>query len=165
MEIKEYTTNKSEFYSALIKSIYKKYPLLIPAKISEFMKIQNPNNPFFKYGSVRNFVLLNDNQSISHVSIFMDELLPKGTITFGFFECENNPEQVEVLLRHIKNKLRAEGISQMYGPVNVNPSSTLYSNICVYRLAGLIFVKFFSTTFAGDIFIGGCQWRFEFLFS
>lgn len=120
MEIKEYTANKSQFFPSLVERIYEKYPHLVQAKISEFLKVQNQNNPFFRYGSVRNFALLNNNRPIAHVSIFTDERLPNSTVTFGFFECKNSPNQVEAFFLYIRDKLRAEEISQMYGPINVN---------------------------------------------
>jgi GNAT superfamily N-acetyltransferase len=122
MKNKDYTFKKvisTEDYKALISKLYVKYPQVIKAKISEYEKTFSLNNPFFKYGKIESYFLIDGEEVVGHVAAIIDDRF--GSIgVLGFFECNNNQNYANSLFNEVNNYLKDAGKQECRGPINIS---------------------------------------------
>lgn len=121
MDIVQYQGNKySKEVNSLFKNIYAFYPFLIKQKIKDWENSQNPINPFFKFGKVENFLLIDKKEPLAMLSAITDSRLSKSVGLFGFFEAEQNNEAIKLLLTGASAYLKDSDKTTMGGPVNLS---------------------------------------------
>lgn len=122
MKNKDYIFKKNisiEDYSLLVSKLYVKYPQVIQSKISEYKKTFSLDNPFFKYGKIESFFIINNNDVVGHISAIIDNRFGDIGI-FGFFECENNQEYADLLFSEVNSYLKIADKKEFYGPINTS---------------------------------------------
>jgi N-acetylglutamate synthase-like GNAT family acetyltransferase/GNAT superfamily N-acetyltransferase len=122
IEIKEYKfeENYQEDYLKLVSDIYSDYKG-VTSYIGNLRKLLNPKNPFFDKNEIWNFIAFEDEKPIGHISAIIDKRLQNKKIGFlGFFECTENKNAFEELLRHATKKLESEGCKIIRAPINLS---------------------------------------------
>ena len=115
MEIIKYDQEK---HFNLIKEIYSSYPDVIKIKIKELKKI-NSHNPFFKFGSLKNFLLSDNGKVVVHASAIIDSRLGKDLGLVGSFESINNPKYAEYIFVAISDYFKDQDKKFIRGPINL----------------------------------------------
>lgn len=106
-------------YTDLVLDLYKKYPLVARAKITEFKKTFSPDNPFFYYGTIENYLIFDGNKVVGHIAAIADRRSGDfGTI--GFFECINDQNIASALFNYASASLKDLGKSKCRGPINIS---------------------------------------------
>jgi ribosomal protein S18 acetylase RimI-like enzyme len=121
MDIVQYQGNKySQEVNTLFKKIYASYPLLISQKIQEWEHSQDLNNPFFKFGRVENFLVVDKKEPLAMLSTIIDNRLAIDVALFGFFESQQNKVAANLLLSRAGVYLKNIGKTVMHGPINLS---------------------------------------------
>lgn len=103
----------------LISRLYKNYPNVAKAKISEYEKTFSPGNPFFTYGNAEDYFLFHNGKAVGHIAAIADDRF--GDIgSVGFFECENEQKYADMLFENSATFLKHAGKKQCRGPINVS---------------------------------------------
>lgn len=106
-------------YSHLIISLYKEYPSIIKIKINEFKKAFSLENPFFKYGTIENFFIFNNDVPVGHISAIIDDRIGDVGL-LGFFECKNKEEIAHLLFQKAIEFLKDKNKKKCCGPINIS---------------------------------------------
>ena len=84
--------------------------------------LDTEKNPFYQHSKLKLFIAERDNQVVGRIAAIIND---NHNIThedkvgfFGFFECENNQEIANALLKSAEEWLRANGMSDIRGPIN-----------------------------------------------
>ena len=117
MEIIEYSFKKEHIkkYISLLINLYEDSPLL-KIHIKNIQNLINKKNPFFDNADIKNFLIIENEKVLGHVSAINDNRLDCGLI--GFFDCINDLKVSNKLLdlatQELKNK------KKLFGPVNLS---------------------------------------------
>ncbi|MBT6691006.1 GNAT family N-acetyltransferase [Candidatus Parcubacteria bacterium] len=106
-------------YSDLIVDIYRDYPDVARTKVEEARKINNISNPFFNFGSVDNFLLLDQGKPVAHAAVITDSRLPAELALLGCFESKNNQVYADKIFDAISEHARQLGRKILRGPINL----------------------------------------------
>jgi len=87
--------------------------------IPELKRLLSPDNPFFNFAIIKNFVAIDDNKILGHVSAIKDKRLDKVGI-IGFYDCINDIQISNLLLDNAVKYLRDNNCSIIRGPINLS---------------------------------------------
>lgn len=108
-------------FVTLSNSIYKDDPNWIPPFTKHVEWRLSPSNPFFSYGSIRNFMVFSNKEVWGRISaIINNKAISDGKPTgyLGFFESVNNFDAAYALISAGLEYLSDKGIRAVYGPIN-----------------------------------------------
>ena len=154
LTIRNYVIKEGIFiddYRLLLSNLYKNYPKIAVAKITEYEKSFSPENPFFKYGNARNYFVFKDEVVVGHISAIVDGRF--GDIgSIGFFECEDNQNYADILFDNAIKYLKVSGKRQCRGPINL----TVWQNFRVSypEEKQPFFLEPFTLEYYKDLFLG-----------
>ncbi|MBN2440456.1 MAG: hypothetical protein JXJ04_03905 [Spirochaetales bacterium] len=104
--------------------LYKEYPLWVPPLQMEIKeKLDHKKNPFFEYGKVKLFGVLNQhNHFIARGAAILNPrhnaMHRDRTGFFGLFESRDDPDAAQGLMQAIKDCLKQWNCDTVMGPVN-----------------------------------------------
>lgn len=104
--------------------IYKNYPHWIPPlKIEIKNKLNRDKHPFYRYGKVELFGVYNNNSELlcrcaAIVNPRHNKIYSENTGFFGLFECINDIEVAQLLMKEVKNYLAGFDCKKIIGPMN-----------------------------------------------
>ncbi len=103
--------------------LYKDDRFWVAPLISEQKKFFNPDkNPYFRHSEVQLFVAYNGNRPIGRITAHTNTQHNKEhndkTGFFGFFECEDNQEATNALVKTAAEWNKAKGMDILRGPMN-----------------------------------------------
>ena len=101
--------------------LYKDEPNWVPPLIYERKRhLDRKKNPFFEHAEVEYFLALRDGEVVGRISAHIDrrlnEVQKNDWGLFGFFECENDHEVADALLKAAADWNRARGRDRIVGP-------------------------------------------------
>jgi len=109
------------------KLVYANDPNWVPPLRSSVAKSFQPDNPFFQYGRLQQFIATrmgkNGTEAIGRIVAAVNDRLieregqPIGL--FGFFECVNEFEVAQGLFNAAANWLRQQGMTTVRGPIDL----------------------------------------------
>ncbi|KYK19969.1 hypothetical protein AYK24_04470 [Thermoplasmatales archaeon SG8-52-4] len=113
--------NLKNFYNMAF-NIYKNDKFWIPPFWIEFKYFFNKKNPFWKHSECRLFIVKKDNKIVGRIAGLIDhrfiEKINKKIGYFGFFECIDDYNCAEALLKTVQDWLISKKIEIMRGPIN-----------------------------------------------
>ncbi|MDP2708536.1 MAG: GNAT family N-acetyltransferase [bacterium] len=120
MEIIEYnfSDNYVEDYIKLIGRLYLKnyYTKTFQENVKFLL---NPENPYFKYARVKNFIVYKDDDCIGHLTATIDKRLSDKIGLIGFFEAASS-EAADLLLGRAIDWLKSQTVNEIRGPINLS---------------------------------------------
>lgn len=123
IEVKDLRDEK--LFIQISENINRKNPKYIPQLHSEVKDVFDPTaNKYFKEGEAIRWILKNDKGIyIGRIAAFVHKkYINKGTSfptgCFGFFDCINDQQAADILLKAAKDWLKEKGMEAMDGPVN-----------------------------------------------
>lgn len=78
----------------------------------------NEENPFYEFGTIQNFLLLESDQVIGHCSAIIDKR-NKNTGLIGFYDCIDDEDASKLLLSKAVAWLKKHNCIKIEGPVNL----------------------------------------------
>ncbi len=107
----------------LMWRVYQDDPAWIPVLRRVQMDQLNPDhNPFLRYGEAQLFLAERDGEPVGRISAQVnpehDAYHHERAGFFGFFECIDDPEVAQVLIRAAEDWLRARNVEWMRGPIS-----------------------------------------------
>lgn len=137
VEIKEAVTKKE--IKQFIKfpwEVYKDYPNWVPPLIFDMKNRLNRNkDPFFEFGDAAFFLAIRDGKVVGRVTAHTNslhvEFHNRNDGFFGYYECLNDNEASQALMKAAEDWLRKKGMTKIIGPENY----TIYDEIC-FMLTG-----------------------------
>jgi hypothetical protein len=108
-------------YSELLKSLHSSDSRL-PLFLKEVSAQLSAKNPFFRNGTILNFIATEGNLPMAHCSAILDTR-NKGVGLIGFFDCRSK-EAGNIVLKRAISFLREKGCGIIRGPVNL----TIWNN-------------------------------------
>lgn len=121
VKIIEYQFEKEylDRYAELIRTLYTDY-VGVGIYSLNIQRLLSQENPFFKENKIWNFLALEDNIPVGHVSAILDyQMMGKKIGILGFFECVENKELFKELLESAIRKLKLEGCQTIIAPINL----------------------------------------------
>ena len=123
--------SKAEFgqFLDLPWAIYAQSPLWTPPIKSQEQELLTPEkHPFWESARRELFLALRDGRPVGRIAAIVDDkynaYAGETCGSFGFFECENDPEAAHALLDAAKIWLAARGMTFMRGPMNPSANYT-----------------------------------------
>lgn len=93
-----------------------------PLRMELIKQFDTRRNPFFKHGTVQPFIALRENRIVGRITAIQDTHYNKfygdRTGFFGFFDCVNDPEVADALLRQTEIWSKERGLDRIVGPLN-----------------------------------------------
>jgi len=101
--------------------LYKGQPNWVPPLLYERKRHLDRNkNPFFDHAEAEYFLAWRDGRPVGRISAHVDQRLNEVQQNewglFGFFECENDPEAAQALIRTAEDWNRERGRDRVVGP-------------------------------------------------
>lgn len=132
MSIEIEVIRKARHLNAFLKLpwyIYKGDPNWVPPLLSDQKKILHPKiNPFFQHAQMTRLVARSNGRVVGRICAIDDrahvEYWEEPVGFFGFFECENDQEVANALLKAAADWLKPRGLDFMRGPVNPSTNDT-----------------------------------------
>jgi len=113
--------NLKNFYNMAFE-IYKNDRFWIPPLWFEFKYYFKKNNPFWKHSECRLFIAKKNNKIVGRIAGIIDHRFIDKTNKkigyFGFFECIDDYNCAEALLKSVQDWLISKDIKIMRGPIN-----------------------------------------------
>lgn len=121
-------------------SLYKDHPLWIPPlKKQELELISQDRHPFWQTATRELFIACRDGKPLGRIAAIIDAkynaYAGEACGSFGFFECENDPEAVFSLLNAASAWLTEAGMTFMRGPFNPSMNYTCGTLVSGFELA------------------------------
>ncbi len=115
--------------------VYKDDPNWVPPLRSSIAKQLAPDNPFFEYGELQQFIATENGEAVGRIVAAINRRLneSEGKIVgiFGYFECIDDFEVARSLLKAAEDWLRDRGAVVLRGPID------LYThNNCLFLVEG-----------------------------
>lgn len=118
-------TNQSDL-KRFIKSQYSFYKndknFVPPLLMDRFKLLNQEKNPFYKHAKIEMFMVEEDGKILGRIAAIINgnhnKIHNDKVGFFGFFECEDNQETANMLFDEAKKYLKANGMTEMRGPVN-----------------------------------------------
>jgi hypothetical protein len=104
--------------------VYANDPNWVPPLRSDVAKKFKPENPFFGYGRLKQFIAISQGRAIGRIVAAVNDRLveregkPVGIV--GFFECVNNFEVAQALIEKASEWLRSQGMAEVRGPIDLS---------------------------------------------
>lgn len=123
LEIKEVRTRKEQrIFAAFGARMYEKVPQAIPDLISDEMDNFNPKkNPAYAYCRTRQFLAYQDGRCVGRIAGIINEEANRKwnskRIRFSRVDFIDDPEVSKALFQAVEDWGRAEGLTQMHGPI------------------------------------------------
>jgi hypothetical protein len=118
--------------------VYAKDPNWVPPIRSSIAKQFTPNNPFFEYGKLQQFIALSPEQNkgavgriVAAVNQRLIERENQNIGLIGFFECIEDFSVAQALLQNACQWLREEGMTIARGPIDLSTH-----NNCLFLVDG-----------------------------
>lgn len=137
VEIQEAVTKKE--IKQFIKfpwAVYKDYPHWVPPLMFDMKnRFNRKKDPFFEFGEAAFFLAKRDGKVVgrvtAHTNSRHDEYHNRKDGFFGYYECLNDNEASQALMKAAEDWLRKKGKTKIIGPENY----TIYDEIC-FMLTG-----------------------------
>lgn len=122
------TPEEKELFLDVPALVYAKYPNWVPPIRSSIAKQFEPDNPFFEYGKLQQFIALSESTGKSEpvgriVAAVNKRLISRegqNVGVFGFFECVADFDVAQALLKTACEWLREQGMSLVRGPIDLS---------------------------------------------
>ncbi len=115
--------------------VYANDPNWVPPLRSDVEKKFQPDNPFFQYGRLKQFIAISRGTAIGRiVAAINDRLIEregKAIGIFGFFECVDDFDVAKSLFEAAENWLRSQDITEIRGPIDLSTH-----NNCLFLVDG-----------------------------
>lgn len=101
--------------------VYKDDPQWIPPFRDKLIKQLSPQNTFFTYGTIKNFLIIKNSTVLGRISAIVNKkTMESGNQIgyLGFFESISDYSVTEELIRIASEYLKKQGIRKVYAPVN-----------------------------------------------
>ena len=102
--------------------VYKDNPFWIPPFWNEFKDFFNNKNPFWMHSECKLFIARKNSKIVGRIAAIIDhkycETVGKKVGYFGFFECIEDFECAEALLKGAQNWLKSKNMTVMRGPID-----------------------------------------------
>ena len=136
MSIEIEVIRKSRHLNEFLKlpwRIYKGDPNWVPPLLSDQKKLLHPKvNPFFQHAQMTRLVARRNGRVVGRICAIDDrahvEYWQEPVGFFGFFECENDQDVADALLKAAADWLKPRGLDVMRGPVKL--SAALVEELC-----------------------------------
>lgn len=129
------TPQELEWFLDVPNLVYAKDPNWVPPFRSSVAKQFSPDNPFFEYGRLQQFVALKGTQAVGRiVAAVNDRLIEREgqkVGLFGYFECIEDLSIAQALLEAACEWLRQQGMTVVRGPINLSSH-----NGCLFLVDG-----------------------------
>lgn len=129
------TPQELELFLDLPSKVYANDPNWVPPLRSSVAKQFLPENPFFEYGRLQQFIALRGDQAVGRiVAAVNDRLIEREgqkVGLFGFFECIEDFSVAQALLETACEWLRQQGMMLARGPINLSTH-----NGCLFLVDG-----------------------------
>jgi hypothetical protein len=106
------------------KLVYANDPNWVPPLRSDVAKKFKPENPFFGYGRLKQFIAISKGNAIGRIVAAVNDRLVeregKSVGIVGFFECVNNFEVAQALIEKASEWLRSQGMTEVRGPIDLS---------------------------------------------
>jgi hypothetical protein len=125
-EVKEVTSKREwDQFIKLPWEIYKKDPLWVPPLLFDLKKQLNQRmNPFFHAAEIKYWIVVSNGKCVGRIAAIINHHHNSYYQTkvgfFGYFECINNMSVSQELLFIANEWLRKQGMSIVWGPVNLS---------------------------------------------
>lgn len=106
-----------EKYAELTAHLYREHPAYADDKIQRDAFAFSGKNPFFRHGSIKNFMAMEGGKPVAHASAIIDSRLPETAGLIGYFECDKNPGIAGKILDRAAGYLAGLGRKRVQGPV------------------------------------------------
>jgi hypothetical protein len=128
------TTAELDQFLDLPKQVYAKDPNWVPPFRSSVAKQFTPENPFFQYGRLQQFLAFRGDQPVGRIVAAVNDRLveregPVGL--FGFFECLDDFEAAQALFDAASDWLKQQGMTKVRGPIDLSTH-----NGCLFLVDG-----------------------------
>ncbi len=123
------TKKELETFVRLPFAIHGQHPLWVPPLVKDDLALLTPGkHPFWETARRELFLVFRDGRPVGRVAAIVDEksnaYWNEKCGSFGFFECENDPEAAVAMLRTAAGWLKSEGMEFMRGPLNPSTNYT-----------------------------------------
>jgi hypothetical protein len=109
-------------FAHLPNRLYADDPWYIPVPAARLTwQFDRERNPFFQYGSSRQFVMYREGQAIARCAAARNPKMDRNgerVGALGFFESEDDPDAACAIISHALDWLRDQGVTRVYGPMN-----------------------------------------------
>ncbi|MBR8827657.1 MAG: hypothetical protein DSM107014_07060 [Gomphosphaeria aponina SAG 52.96 = DSM 107014] len=126
-EVKTVTTaGERESFLDVPAVVYKNDPNWVPPLRQSMAKQLAPNNPFFAYGQLQQFIAISETskQPLGRIVAAINQRLiakeNRQIGLFGYFECVENFQVAQALLNKAYEWLRERGITVVRGPIDLS---------------------------------------------
>jgi len=123
VEVREVTTRKERrLFAAFNANMYKDVPQAIPDLVSDEYKNFDPKkNPAYEYCRVKQFLAYKDGKCVGRIAGIINDAANKKwqtkRIRFSRVDFIDDPEVSEALFKAVEDWGRAEGMTQIHGPI------------------------------------------------
>ena len=110
--------------------LYRDDPNWVPNLLmDEYRKLDPARHPFWQHAQREAYLAVRDGRPVGRIVALKDELWEqehkeKGA-TWGWFECENDPEAARLLFDAAKAWARAKGCTRLIGPMSPNANDVV----------------------------------------
>jgi hypothetical protein len=129
------TSQEAELFLELPNRVYANDPNWVPPLRSSVAKQFLPENPFFEYGRLQQFIALRGEQAVGRIVAAVNNRLiereGQNVGLFGFFECIEDFSVAQMLLETACQWLRQQGMTLARGPINLSTH-----NGCLFLVDG-----------------------------
>ncbi|MEZ6095038.1 MAG: hypothetical protein R3C03_12550 [Pirellulaceae bacterium] len=95
---------------------------VLPMRFMEWAQLNDQTHPFYKHARRKMFVAYLNGRPVGRIAAIQDhmhnEYYQDQLGTFGFFECIENQDVANLLLKTAEDQLRSWGCNQIRGPLN-----------------------------------------------
>ncbi|MBD5641212.1 MAG: hypothetical protein HDQ91_02170 [Desulfovibrio sp.] len=141
VEIRQAATSRelAEFVD-LPFGLHSSHPLWVPPLKKQELELITPGrHPFWQTARRELFMAYRDSRPVGRIAAIIDAkynaYAGQACGSFGFFECENDPEAASALLNAASGWLSGEGMTFMRGPLNPSMNYTCGALVAGFDLA------------------------------
>jgi hypothetical protein len=133
------TSAEQELFLNVPKQVYAADPKWVPPLQSSVAKQFSPENPFFQYGKLQQFIAVREGakkpEAIGRIVAAVNQRLiqreGQNVGLFGFFECINDFAIAQALFDAASQWLREQGMTRIRGPIDLSTH-----NGCLFLVDG-----------------------------
>ncbi|NJR65769.1 MAG: hypothetical protein HC772_11275 [Leptolyngbyaceae cyanobacterium CRU_2_3] len=131
------TPTEAEQFLDVPARVYGNDPNWVPPLRSSIAKQFKPENPFFQYGRLQQFIAISpgSNEAIGRIVAAVNDRLiereARQVGLFGYFECINDFDVAQALLQSACQWLREQGMTVVRGPIDLSTH-----NNCLFLVDG-----------------------------
>ena len=102
--------------------IYGNDPYWVAPLLVDLKQVFSDANPLFQHAEMLIWIASRNGKDVGRIAGILDHnhvsTHQDGSVFFGFFECENNPETSRELFNAVFNWARSKGFNRVLGPMN-----------------------------------------------